>query len=420
MSKLYSLEFAVKSPSELRAMERLEALGIAKAKQAKLSDLDRQAGLFIIRVDAEESELTDEVYKKLLADKDIFILSDELSAKRAQKIITLTATVEQQLKKLLIYVLPETEKVFNDIANAHQKHGAEFKPTTRIEWCQKINNFSFGELPLVLETDISALVKAQLLSSEGLVSLITSAQDFEALKATMLELSKPKTVWSSIHTILETPTEYAHISAALKSLCEARNDAAHLNTITQKRLAETEKHHKHVMSYIGAVKSSYRENLQASMKRLAEAIKPVFESAVKIDPAIFTGYQKMMTETLKPLTDTVSKLQLDIVSPGFAEAVKKNADYQIQISKSLTSVFNNMKPLAGFQETIRQMSESGFLGHMQTTLSEVGKLRFDLMMGTIPGEDATKPDEDDDSNDDRKRKDDEDEDERKEEKEETE
>jgi hypothetical protein len=378
MSVLYSLEFAVKSTTEIQAMGQLKTLGITRAEEAKLSDLDRQAGLFIIRVDAEEVELTDEVYEKLLITSNIFILSDELSAKRAQKIISLTATVEQQLKKLLICVLPETEKVFNDIISTHQKHGSDFKPTNRIEWCRKINDFSFGELPKVLEEDVSELAKKQLLSSEGLLSLIISAKDFNAFKKEITEISRPKTVWNSINTILENPAEYSHIAGSLKKLCIARNDAAHLNTITAKRLTEVEKDQKHILSYISKTKSSYRESLQISMKSLAEAMKPILESAVKIDPSIFADYQKMVSEIFKPLSDTISKLNLNFASPVFATIIKQNTDYQSQIAKSFADVFENMKVMDGYEDTMKQLARTGFTETLTASLKGATELRLDI------------------------------------------
>lgn len=378
MSKLYSLEFAVKSDTEIQAMEQLKALGITRAEEAKLSDLDRQAGLFIIRVDVEEAELTDDVYKKLLAAKDVFILSDELSAKRARKIISLTTTVEKQLKKLLICVLPETEKVFNDIVSAHQKHESQLKPTNRIEWCRKINDFSFGELPEVLEEDVSELAKKQLLSSEGLLSLIISAKDFDTFKKEIMEISRPKTVWNSINTILEKPANYSNVASSLNDLCLARNDAAHLNTITAKRLAEVEKDQKHIMSYIGNTKSSYRDSLQLNMKSLAEAMKPILESAVKIDPLIFTEYQKMISEMFKPFTDTISKLNLNVVSPDFTTIIKHNTDYQSQIAKSFTGVFENMKVMDGFNEAMEHLSRSGFSEYMANSLKEASRLKLEI------------------------------------------
>lgn len=380
MAKVYSLEFAVQSRTELQAMNRLKALGITKADEAKLSDLDRQAGLFIIKVSMDEAELSDETYGKLLSAEDVFILSDELSAKRAQEIIKLTAPVEQQIKKLLICVLPETEKVLTDIIETHQKHKSDIQPTSRIEWCKKINDFSFGELPKVLEEDIAELAKNQLLSSEGILSLIASAKDFDALKEELAELSKPKTVWNSVCTILEKPVEYAFIARQLTDLCKSRNEAAHLNTITSKRVEEVKKSQKHVMSYIGNTNSSYRDDLRADMDTLAKSMKTILDSAVKIDPSIFAGYQKMMNATFKPLTDTVSKLQLDIASPDFAKILKQNTTYQTQLTKGLTESINNMIRLdfSGHQEIMRQFATTGISEAMSTYIKDVKEMKFDI------------------------------------------
>lgn len=378
MGTSYSLEFAVKSTTELKAMDRLKALGISRADEAKLSDLDRQAGLFIIRVDIEEAELSDDVYKRLLGANDVFILSDELSAKRAKRIISLTTTIEQQLKKLLICVLPETEKVFNDIVNTHQKHKSELKPTNRIDWCKIINNFSLGELPRVLEEDISKFAKKQLLSSEGLLSLIISAEDFDALKKEITELSKPKIIWNSINSILEKPVEYSHISGSLKNLCLARNDAAHLKTITAKQLAKVEKDQKYVLSYIGETKSSYRESLQTNMRGLSESMKLFLDHAVKIDPLVVDEYQKRMSDIFKPVADTVSRFHVDITSPEFANAVKKNANYQSQLAKSFSDVIKNIKKTDEYKEIEQQFSETDFSNYMSNLNKEAAELKSDL------------------------------------------
>lgn len=380
MSKSYFLEFAVEAATELKAMRHLKSLGITNAEDAKLSDLDKQADLFIIKVPVAEDDLTDETYQKIIAAEDVFILSDGLSANRAQEIIKLTAPVEQQLKKLLICVLPETEKVLGDIIETHQKHKSNFQPTSHIEWCQKISDFSFGELPKVLEEDIAELAKKQLLSSEGLLSLIVSAQDFDALKAELGELSKTKTVWNSVCTILEKPVEYGHISGALIDLCNARNEAAHLNTITSKRMQEIKKSQKHVVSYISDTKSSYRDDLRMNMDILAKSMKSILDSAVKIDPSIFTGYQKMISETFKPFVDTTAKLQLDIASPAFADIVRQNTTYQSQLSKSLTDSINNMikLDLSGYQETMRRFTSTGISETMSEYIKVANRMKLDV------------------------------------------
>ena len=380
MSKQYSIEFAVESSSEVKAMDRLKSLGITNADEAKLSDLDRQAGLFIIKVSVSEADLTDAIYSNILSAEDVFILSDELSAARAQQIIELTAPVEQQLKKLLICVLPETEKVLSHIIQAHQKHQSSTQPVGRIEWSKKISDFSFGELPKVLEEDISGLAKTQLLSSEGLLSLIASAKDFNALQEELVRLSQPKTVWNSICTVLEKPIEYEHIASQLADLSKARNEAAHLNTITFKRLNKVKKSQKHIMSCINHIKSSYRDDLRASMDTLAKSMKSILDSAVKIDPSIFTGYQQMISETFKPFTESVSKLQLDIKSPAFANIIKQNIAFQSQITQGLADSIKNMVKYdpSGYQEVMRDLSSMGISEAMASYVKEASDMKLDI------------------------------------------
>lgn len=377
-AKNYTLEFAVKAPTEMRAMSRLKALGITNADEAKLSDLDRQAGLFIIKVPVDESELSDVTYKRLLSADDIHILSDELSAKRAQEIIKLTAPVEQQLKKLLICVLPETEKVLNHIIDQHQKHKSNLQPTSRIEWCEKINDFSFGELPKVLEEDIAELAKKQLLSTEGLLSLIASADDFDALQLQLTELSKPKSVWNTINSLLEKPLPYSHFSGQLIDLCNARNEAAHLRIITEARLKEVRKNQKHVLSCIGKTKSGYQVELKMSMDMFSKSMQSILNSAVKIDPSIFTEYQKVMTETFKPFTETISKLQLNIASPDFSKIINQNTSYQTQVMKSLGETFKNMQAMNVYDQLVAEMSRIDFLSYTKNARSEIDKMKPEI------------------------------------------
>ena len=264
MSKKYSIEFAVEASTEFKAINRLKYLGVSHADEAKLSDLDRQAGLFMINVSMLESEMTDEVYHKISKAKDVFILSDELSAARGEKILQLTLVIERQLKKLLVCIIPEIEKVLIDIINNHQKHGIKSTPTGIIEWCQKIHDFSFGELPGVLEEDISRLARERLNTGDAMLLLIAESKDFDNLKLRATNLFETRTVWNSICSILESPVQYEHISGALNKVIDARNKAAHQNIITKKILDQTRKNQKHIMSRIGTIKSTYRENLKVN------------------------------------------------------------------------------------------------------------------------------------------------------------
>lgn len=378
MSKKYSIEFAVESSTELKAINRLKDLGVSHADEAKLSDLDRQAGLFMINVSMLESEMTDEVYHKMSKAKDVFILSDELSAARGEKILQLTLVIERQLKKLLVCIIPEIEKVLIDIINNHQKHGIKSTPTGIIEWCQKIHDFSFGELPGVLEEDISRLARERLNTGDAMLLLIAESKDFDNLKLRATNLFETRTVWNSICSILESPVQYEHISGALNKVIDARNKAAHQNIITKKILDQTRKNQKHIMSRIGTIKSTYRENLKVNMEQLSKSMKAIMDSVATIDPTIFTEYQKQISQTFQPLTEAVARLKLNIASPEFKKIVTYNSEIQSQLSKATAESLRNMKSLQVYNDIARELAKNNFTRYLQNSLSEIDKIQPDI------------------------------------------
>ena len=398
MSKKYSIEFAVEASTEFKAINRLKDLGVSHADEAKLSDLDRQAGLFMINVSMLESEMTDEVYHKISKAKDVFILSDELSAARGEKILQLTLVIERQLKKLLVCIIPEIEKVLIDIINNHQKHGIKSTPTGIIEWCQKIHDFSFGELPGVLEEDISRLARERLNTGDAMLLLIAESKDFDNLKLRATNLFETRTVWNSICSILESPVQYEHISGALNKVIDARNKAAHQNIITKKILDQTRKNQKHIMSRIGTIKSTYRENLKVNMEQLSKSMKAIMDSVATIDPTIFTEYQKQISQTFQPLTEAVARLKLNIASPEFKKIVTYNSEIQSQLSKATAESLRNMKSLQVYNDIARELAKNNFTRYLQNSLSEIDKIQPDIQRlldtkGTRGGDEVVEKDE---------------------------
>lgn len=398
MSKKYSIEFAVEASTEFKAINRLKDLGVSHADEAKLSDLDRQAGLFMINVLMLESEMTDEVYHKISKAKDVFILSDELSAARGEKILQLTLVIERQLKKLLVCIIPEIEKVLIDIIDNHQKHGIKSTPTGIIEWCQKIHDFSFGELPGVLEEDISRLARERLNTGDAMLLLIAESKDFDNLKLRATNLFETRTVWNSICSILESPVQYEHISGALNKVIDARNKAAHQNIITKKILDQTRKNQKHIMSRIGTIKSTYRENLKVNMEQLSKSMKAIMDSVATIDPTIFTEYQKQISQIFQPLTEAVARLKLNIASPEFKKIVTYNSEIQSQLSKATAESLRNMKSLQVYNDITRELAKNNFTRYLQNSLSEIGKIQPDIQRlldtkGTRGGGEVAEKDE---------------------------
>lgn len=394
MSKQYSIEFAVKASTELQAMDRLKDLGVKHADEAKLTDLDRQAGLFIINTSISEDEMPDDIYNKISKAKDVFILSDQLSESRGHEVFKLALQVERQLKKLLICVLPETEKVLMDIVSTHQKHNTRSIPTGRIEWCKKIHDFSFGEIPSVLEKDMSQLARDKLNTGEAMLLLITESKDFDDLKLRAETLFEAKTIWSSINSILEKPVQYEHISGALNKIIKARNDAAHQNTITKKMFDETKKNQKHITSYISGIKSTYRDSLKVNMEQLGKSMRSIMDSVAIIDPAALTGFQEKMSQVFQPATEAIAKMKFDFASPAISTAIAQNVGVQSQFSKAFAESFRNMQSLHGYDDIISELKKNNLNSYIENAFSEIRKIQPDIqaMLDAKRAKEDDKPD----------------------------
>lgn len=377
-AKNYPLEFAVQAHNEFQAMKRLKSLGLSKAENAKLADLDHQADLFVIRVESTDEELTDDVYRKISDAKDVYILSDELAEYRSRQILKVVSPVERQLKKLLICVLPETEKVLDDIINTYQKHKTNLKPTTRIEWCQKIDDFSLGEIIRVLEVDISEIATKNLLTSKGILGMIATSQDFDTLKNDITELITPKTVWTSISALLDKPADFSYIARELNDLLVIRNDAAHLRTITQRQLDDAKKNQKHVMGYIGKTKSDYQIQLKANMDSISKSMKSIVDSAVRIDPSLLKSIRETLETTYKPLLASITNIQKEITTPLTADIIKQNAKFAAELSKGMSTTINQMKPLPEYKEMMKQLNQSGVQHAFKEISKDANRLRYDL------------------------------------------
>lgn len=381
--KQYLLEFAVESTTELLAINRLKSLGITKADEAKLSDLDHQAGLFTIRVESTDEELTDDVYKKILDVKDVYILSDELAEYRSRQVFKIVSPVERQLKKLLICVLPETEKVLDDIVNTYQNHKTALRPTTRIEWCQKIDDFSLGEIIQVLGVDISEIATKNLLTSKGILGLIATSQDFDTLKNDITELITPKTVWTSISALLENPADLSFIARELNDLLVVRNNAAHLRTITRQQLDDTKKNQKHVMGYIANTKSDYQTQLKANMDSISKSMKSIVDSAVRIDPSLLKSIRQMLETTYKPLLTSIANIQKEITSPLTADIIKNNTKFSAELNKGMLATIEQMKPLPEYKEVMNQINQAGVQQAFSAILKDANHLKIDLNASNI-------------------------------------
>lgn len=374
MTKQYSIEFAVEAKTELKAMDLLKRLGVPDPHSAKLNDLDRQAGLFIIRIRAEEKLLTDDMYKNISKSKKAVILSDELSEKRSKIILQKTLLIENQLKRLLMFVLPETEMVMGQIIKKYQKHKTKRKPRNRIEWCREIQNFSFGELIAVLNVDVSQVYRNSLPECDWLLQLITSSGDFDDLKSKAQEVMEPKTIWELINSLLENPVEYTSVKDPLSRLCGARNDAAHIKSISLDQLKNVRKDEKYINQYISSIKSDYSHSLTKTMESVAKSVASLLEMASKIYPDAIANFTKTMRSTFSPMTNGLVSLGLSYITPNLSEIIKNNTRYQEETAKMAVETMTNMAQLDGWKEAMNILRGTDFSQYFRDRASEAKDL----------------------------------------------
>lgn len=266
----YELEFAIDTESELKALNILAGVFGDNIKQEMpFSEIAKRDSLIFITHRFTMEELSDDNYKKLLGEKSILIIKDELSVERAAKLLKICIPVETALKRLLIYVWSEMVTV---LKGKHDKK-------TKIEICTQINKQYLGELLKLLEVDLSSTKRENLFTDEGnlLFEIINNSEDFTDFKQKLAPYITPKTVWEQVNIMLKNPTEYSHISGRLNKLKGFRDMAAHHHIILQRDMEDAEKYSEHILSIIGNVRNDYYEELlksiQASMKTMEESFK---------------------------------------------------------------------------------------------------------------------------------------------------
>lgn len=369
-STSYSLEIAVRADTELLAINKLKDLGLSRADQVKTGDIDQQAGLYILKVESDIDELVNKFYASARGDYDVYILSDEASIERSQIIIKESSIVELQIRKLLLYILPETKKFFLDIINNIQKFKtSKNTPTTDIEWCAMIGGFTFGELIEVLETDISEVARTSVLSDRGLAELIVSVNGFDEFKSKIQEVSTPKPIWNLVNKIIEKPIEYRHISQKIRELYELRNAASHVQVITPQDVENAVKCRKHIMRYIGRIKSNYQVELQGNLKNIAKTMAESLNIAYKINPRIFDDYLKQIQN---PLAEIVSRYKVDLVNAtSIAKLINTNQSAALSLGKMINDQIMANVPHKELEKITSQVASIGFNKYLESNNNEM-------------------------------------------------
>ncbi len=369
---LYRLEIAVRADTELLAINKLKDLGLSRVDQIKASDIDRQAELYILKVEADIDELVDKFYATVQSDSNTYILSDKSSIERSHTILKESSIVELQIRKLLLYILPETKKIFFDIINNIQKFKtSKNAPTTDIEWCSMISRFTFGELIEVLETDISEFARTNALSDRGLAELITSSNDFDDFKSKINEVSTPKPIWSLVNEIIEKPVEYRHVSQKIRELCELRNLASHMQIVTPQDIESAIKCRKHIMRHIGKTKSNYQTELQSNLRHIAKTMADSLNIAYKINPCVFDSYIKQIQN---PLAEIVSRYKVDVGNiAGVAKLIKINPSVALSLGGVIISQMMANILRKELERITSQVASIGFNKYLDSGSKEMAK-----------------------------------------------
>lgn len=355
--KTYKLSLAVNAENEVAAMKIIDKHGLKVSDKLSLRSIDKRAGLIILEPEVEKEVLTDSFYESLLKDNNIVTISDELSVERSSEIIKIAQNVENQLKKLLMYVLPDIAEVLDVML------GVPFEKRTKIEWSKEIQRLTLGGTIKNLEVDISHLTRQKLTSNDNLLTLISSSKDFEDFKESVNKVVEPKTVWSYIEALLEKPVPLSHIKNKLDELCKLRNMAAHPQVITARDIARAKDCQAHLMRYIGATKSEFQASIQKRLSELSASVKPLIEFINKeYGQAFNSGFQ----DKFKPILDAVATSNAS-TKPAFDKINLQAIDWT-----------NVLPQISGYDEIMKELTKKGTETLLEQYLQETDELKTEL------------------------------------------
>mgnify|MGYP000864202908 FL=1 len=329
----YELELAIDAKNEVGVVKILSKFfGDRMMREVSFSEIGKYGDLFFVKHRFTEEELTDDVYKKILKDSRIIIISDVLSLKRGSQVIKKCLTVEVFLKRLLTYVYP-------GILDALDGKPDKKK---RVKICRQINSWYLKEILDRIEFDMTAKVREQLLVDNGAIiaNALNDASDFTDFKKRMNDYIKPNTVWDQINTILEKPIDYSEIKVQLHELSRLRNDAAHANTILKEDVLTATKYSKSVIRKMGAVKNDYNKALLESMSKLTETFSKFTKNITsELFKELNTNMGKMISDTMSAAVSSIHQSLPQIYQPPNLAEIFKGVDWV-----SLDSKLRNEDP----------------------------------------------------------------------------
>jgi len=334
----YELELAIDAKNEVSAVKILSKFfGDRIMREVSFSEIGKYGDLFFIKHKFTEEELSDDIYKKILKDSRILIVSDALSLKRGSQIIKKCLTVEVFLKRLLTYVYPSILDALDGKPDKRK----------RVKICRQINSWYLKEILDRLEFDMTAKVREQLLVDNGAIiaNALNDASDFIDFKKRMNDYVKPNTVWDQVNTILEKPIDYSEIKAQLHELSRLRNDAAHANTILKEDVLIATKYSKSVIKKIGAVKNDYNKALLESMSKMTETFSKFTKNITsELFKELNTDIGKMMSDAMNVAVSSIHQSLPQIYQPPNLAEILKRVDW-VSLDSKLRNEDSEMKEI---------------------------------------------------------------------------
>jgi len=334
----YELELAIDAKNEVSAVKILSKFfGDRIMREVSFSEIGKYGDLFFIKHKFTEEELSDDIYKKILKDSRILIVSDALSLKRGSQIIKKCLTVEVFLKRLLTYVYPSILDALDGKPDKRK----------RVKICRQINSWYLKEILDRLEFDMTAKVREQLLVDNGAIiaNALNDASDFIDFKKRMNDYVKPNTVWDQVNTILEKPIDYSEIKAQLHELSRLRNDAAHANTILKEDVLIATKYSKSVIKKIGAVKNDYNKALLESMSKMTETFSKFTKNITsELFKELNTNIGKMMSDAMNVAVSSIHQSLPQIYQPPNLAEILKRVDW-VSLDSKLRNEDSEMKEI---------------------------------------------------------------------------
>lgn len=264
-------------------------------KKKRDTSVRNMQGLFIFEVSLDETQINKDLYKNIRKSNTIAIHHSPLSARYRNEILESVATIEVQLRKLLLHVSDLAEEYYKII---RKKYNGDYTKKETLIITESLDpatsRLTFGEMIDVLDFDLSW--KNKPLTTESLLKLLEKADDTQKLKKEVIEKQKEKPLWDIISsTLLVKTIAWNEIKTELNQLKNLRDKAAHFRTLTPDDRDKAKMLSKDI-------------NNKLTTKNISSSIQKKFsnETYKQFTDALYNSYfsdVKTVSNLIKPISD---------------------------------------------------------------------------------------------------------------------